>query len=243
MHTEMKYRFLIHYTLSFIGGYLGLYAIVSRADVFGNAQTANLLGVVRDLIGRDFSDMLLRIGALLIYVTAVILTVWIPEHFSTDLRFISIGIDIFAILLLGFFPSGMSPVVALYPVFFAMPFQWCTFKAPGGYNSSTIFSTNNLRQFTTALTQFLMKKDSSQRDKAKFYGMTLLSFHTGAAMSLILYMTYGLSGVWLCLIPAFYAVWLIAEDRSTAADTSVVSQKRTSAQNSYKNLSYKKKEA
>lgn len=243
MHTEMKYRFLIHYTLSFIGGYLGLYAIVSRADVFGNAQTANLLGVVRDLIGRDFSDMLLRIGALLIYVTAVILTVWIPEHFSTDLRFISIGIDIFAILLLGFFPSGMSPVVALYPVFFAMPFQWCTFKAPGGYNSSTIFSTNNLRQFTTAVTQFLMKKDTAQRDKAKFYGMTLLSFHTGAALSLILYMAYGLSGVWLCLIPAFYAVWLIAEDRSTAADTSVVSQKRTSAQNSYKNLSYKKKEA
>ena len=67
MHTEMKYRFLIHYTLSFIGGYLGLYAIVSRADLFGNAQTANLLGVVRDLIGRDFSDMLLRVGALLIY--------------------------------------------------------------------------------------------------------------------------------------------------------------------------------
>ena len=157
MHTEMKYRFLIHYTLSFIGGYLGLYAIVSRADLFGNAQTANLLGVVRDLIGRNFSDMLLRVGALLIYMAAVILTVWIPEHFSADLRFISIVIDIFAILLLGFFPSGMSPVVALYPVFFAMPFQWCTFKAPGGYNSSTIFSTNNLRQFTTAVTQFLMK--------------------------------------------------------------------------------------
>ena len=38
MHTEMKYRFLIHYTLSFIGGYLGLYAIVSRADLFGNAR-------------------------------------------------------------------------------------------------------------------------------------------------------------------------------------------------------------
>ena len=141
MHTEMKYRFLIHYTLSFIGGYLGLYAIVSRADLFGNAQTANLLGVVRDIIGRDFSDMMLRVGALLIYMTAVILTVWIPEHFSTDLRFISIGIDICAVLLLGFLPARMSPVVALYPVFFAMPFQWCTFKAPGGYNSSTIFST------------------------------------------------------------------------------------------------------
>ena len=89
MHTEMKYRFLIHYTLSFIGGYLGLYAIVSRADLFGNAQTANLLGVVRDLIGRNFSDMLLRVGALLIYMAAVILTVWIPEHFSACLLYTS----------------------------------------------------------------------------------------------------------------------------------------------------------
>lgn len=241
--NKERYRFLIHYTLSFIGGYLGLYAIVSRADLFGNAQTANLLGVVRDLIGRDFPDMLLRVGALLIYMTAVILTVWIPEHVSTDLRFISIGIDIFAILLLGFLPSGMSPVVALYPVFFAMPFQWCTFKAPGGYNSSTIFSTNNLRQFTTAVTQFLMNKDTAQRDKAKFYGMTLLSFHAGAALSLILYMYRGLSGVWICLIPALYAVWLISADRNTAVDVPAVSRSTASAGSSLRNLSYKKKEA
>ena len=39
MHTEMKYRFLIHYTLSFIGGYLGLYAIVSRADLFDTSRS------------------------------------------------------------------------------------------------------------------------------------------------------------------------------------------------------------
>lgn len=116
-------------------------------------------------------------------------------------------------------------------------------QAPGGYNSSTIFSTNNLRQFTTAVTQFLMKKDSAQCDKAKFYGMTLLSFHTGAALSLILYMTCGLSGVWLCLVPAFYAVWLISADRNTAADTPAVTRSTASDGSSFRNLSYKKKEA
>lgn len=221
MHTELKYRFLIHYTLSFIGGYLGLYAIVSRADLFGNAQTANLLYLVRDLVGRNFPDMLLRFGALAVYMSAVILTVWIPAHFSMDLRYISIGIDICAVLLLGFLPSEMSPVIALYPVFFAMPFQWCTFKAPGGYNSSTIFSTNNLRQFTSALTEFLMKKDSAQRDKAKFYGMTLLSFHTGAALSLILYMVCNIPGIWFCLIPAFGATWLVSADIRTLSPEAV----------------------
>ena len=85
--------------------------------------------------------------------------------------------------------------------------------------------------------------NDAQRDKAKFYGMTLLSFHAGAALSLILYMYCGLSGVWVCLISAFYAVWLIAADRSTAADTSIVSQKKTSAPSNYRNISYKKKEA
>ena len=88
-----------------------------------------------------------------------------------------------------------------------------------------------------------MKKDSAQCDKAKFYGMTLLSFHTGAALSLILYMTCSLSGVWLCLVPAFYAVWLISADRNTAADTPAVTRSTASDGSSFRNLSYKKKEA
>ena len=88
-----------------------------------------------------------------------------------------------------------------------------------------------------------MKKDSTQCDKAKFYGMTLLSFHTGAALSLILYMTCGLSGVWLCLVPAFYAIWLISADRNTAADTPAVTRSTASDGSSFRNLSYKKKEA
>ena len=79
-------------------------------------------------------------------------------------------------------------------------------------------------------------------DKAKFYGMTLLSFHAGAALSLILYMAYDLSGVWLCLIPAFYAVWLIAEDRHTVTAATTDFQ-NTTVSNGYKKFSYKKKEA
>lgn len=70
--------------------------------------------------------------------------------------------------------------------------------------------------------------------------MTLLSFHTGAALSLILYMTCGLSGVWLCLVPAFYSVWLIIADRNTA-DTPAVTRSSASACSSFRNLSYKKK--
>jgi len=52
----------------------------------------------------------------------------------------------------------MNPVLGLYPIFFAMAFQWCSFKGIGGYNSATVFSTNNLRQFVSAVTLFADEK-------------------------------------------------------------------------------------
>ncbi len=136
----------------------------------------------------------------------------------------------------------MSPVVAICPRVLCNAFPVVYLQGSGGYNSSTI-STNNLRQFTTAVTQFLMKKDSAQCDKAKFYGMTLLSFHTGAALSLILYMTCGLSGVWLCLVPAFYAVWLISASGIPQLIHRQLPEARLLDGSSFRNLSYKKKEA
>ena len=196
-----------------------------------------------DLVGRTDAEIFFRFSALLIYIFAMVSTVFLSHKMErTTLKFISVLIDGLAFVLLAFLPQDMDPFVALYPIFFATAFQWCSFKGADGFNSSSIFSTNNLRQFTTAVTQFLMKKDSAQCDKAKFYGMTLLSFHTGAALSLILYMTCGLSGVWLCLVPAFYAVWLISADRNTA-DTPAVTRSSASACSSFRNLSYKKKEA
>ena len=51
------------------------------------------------------------------------------------------------------------------------------------------------------------------------------------------------AGVWLCLVPAFYAVWLISADRNTAADTPAVTRSTASDGSSFRNLSYKKKEA
>ena len=39
--------------------------------------------------------------------------------------------------------DGLDPVVALYPVFFAMSIQWSSFAGARGFYSSTIFSTNN----------------------------------------------------------------------------------------------------
>ena len=70
----------------------------------------------------------------------------------------------------------MDPFIALYPVFFATAFQWCSFKGADGFNSSCIFCTNNLRQCTTGFAEYLYSKDSEALRRGIFYGKVLLSF-------------------------------------------------------------------
>ena len=53
MEKMKKYETPLHYTrylrVAFVGGFFGVYAILSFCDLFGNAQTANMIYFVTDL--------------------------------------------------------------------------------------------------------------------------------------------------------------------------------------------------
>ena len=80
MDETAQYETRLHYTLSFIGGFLGVYAILARCDFLGSAQTSNMIYLVTGILGRNFYEVLLRVGAMLLYMTAVALTVYLPKH-------------------------------------------------------------------------------------------------------------------------------------------------------------------
>lgn len=84
---------LLHFVMAFIGGYFGLYAIVARNDLFGSAQTSNLIYLVQDILGGRPLDFVIRIGALVLYSTAVALSVWLPKHTAVNNKILSILID------------------------------------------------------------------------------------------------------------------------------------------------------
>ena len=109
----------LHLTVTFIGGFMGCYAIFNRCDVFGSAQTGNLISFVMDLTGHSDPHMFFRFSALLIYIFAMVATVFLSHKLQkTTLKFVSLLIDALAFLLLGFLPEDMDPFIALYPVFF-----------------------------------------------------------------------------------------------------------------------------
>lgn len=210
MDTKTKQEAYLHYHMAFIGGFFGLYTIAAHCDLFGSAQTSNLLFLIKSIVGGDVYDILIRLGALLLYCLGILLTVWLPKHSDISLPLLSIIIDSIAALILGFLPKNLNPLIALYPVFFAMAFQWCCFRGIEGCNSATTFSTNNLRQFIIASYDYLTTKKADKRIRIQFYGCTLAAFHIGAAISYIAYLLCGIHSIWFVLIPAAAALLRLA---------------------------------
>ena len=86
--------------------------------------------------------------------------------------------------------------------FLPQHFNGAALKGARGFSSSTIFSTNNFRQFTAALTEVVLNQNEEQKDKARFFGGTLVSFHAGVAVSFLLWQMFHVHDAWFVLIPA-----------------------------------------
>ena len=70
----------IHFNMAFIGGYLGVHAILSFSNLLGNAQTSNLISMVTSLLSGDWQQLRQRIGGMLLYMAAIALTVYLPPR-------------------------------------------------------------------------------------------------------------------------------------------------------------------
>lgn len=201
-----------HFIMAVCGGFFGGYAIFGRMAVFGSAQTANLIEMVGDILGRNLTDASLRLGALLLYVAAMVIFAVLRKKTPLNLKYLAIAIDAAAAAASAAMPGQMDPVLALYPVFFAMSFQWCVFKGAEGYACSTIFSTNNLKQTVLSLTEYFLAGEDEQGKrteslkKGRFFGETILFFHLSVAAAFLALHMMGLSAVWLVVLPLFAAL-------------------------------------
>lgn len=201
MSKELKQEILLHYTMSFIGGIFAIYALLEHSNVFGSAETSNMILLVNDLLQWDLFHISIRLGSLFVYALGITLTLWMAKYHSDMQKRVCIIIDCFAALILGFLPENIHPVIALYPVAFAMSIQWCTFRGVRENTSATTFSTGNFRQLVTLIFHYITEKNLEDLSRIKFYVFTMLSFHTGIAFIYIIQPYISKQCIWLVFIP------------------------------------------
>ncbi len=201
MDREIRKEKVLHHAVSVVGGFLGGYAIFNHCDLFGNAQTANLIHLVGKIFSADFSGIVFLLLAAASYFAGNTFCVIAEKFIKFDLKCISLIFTSCAVVIIGIFPHVSNHYVALLPILFVTPIQWNAYRTAAGYASSTIFSTNNYRVTVMSLTRYLIDKDKKQADQAKFFGMTLLCFHTGVALSCVTGLFLGTESIWFCFIP------------------------------------------
>lgn len=189
-----------HHAMAAVGGFFGVYALLVRGGTFGSSETSNLIYLVVAGLDGTWGSALVRLGSTACYIAGIVFAVlWRRYGRGLRLRVLSIAVDLAACLLLAWIPAETDPILALYPMFFATAVQWLAYSQAAGYNCATIFSTNNLRQFTEGVTEFLCAREPEQLRKLKFYGGTLVCFHLGVAWGWWCTGRWGISGIWGCV--------------------------------------------
>ena len=110
---QVSYGLPIHFLMAFCGGFFGSYAVFNRMSVFGNAQTANLIELIGAVLGRDFPDALLRLGAFLVFVSALVLSVPLERQLHRKAKYLTLAVEAAIATAISFFPEDMNPIAAV----------------------------------------------------------------------------------------------------------------------------------
>ena len=210
MNREAK----IHYLVSFVGGFLGIFPIVNASHFLGSAQTSNLIDILLGFFNGNGQSVLFHAGGAFLYALAIFLVTFLPKHTKINIKILSMIVDIAAGFTMWLFPveKNLSLTLYLYPTFFSLAFQWCSFKGAYGFSSSTIFSSNNFRQFISALTEIFCNGNKSFSLQARFFGLTLLCFHLGIAAAWLGWHFLGNTAFLLVIVPSFFVVFDIIKN-------------------------------
>ena len=192
---------VLHWTMPVVGGFLGTYAILTHNGTFGSAETGNMMELAVEVTSLELDTVAVRLLAFLVFGAAIVISYLLTTYSKWNMRKLAIWIDAIGLLTTVFLPDSLDPIAGLYPIFFCAAFQWGTYCGAEGYNSASIFITNNYKQLLLAWTRYFIEKDRKLLAKAVLYSMTVISFFAGACIGCFSVYSWGKYGAFVCLIP------------------------------------------
>lgn len=215
--TKNHWEALLHWNFALVGGFLGAYAILLHLGNFGSAQTGNLMEMAASLVSGEWYDVLLRFFPLPLFGAGVVLSFILTNDTNINMKKMAVLVDAAGLVIASFLP--LEPVmVGLYPIFFCSAFQWGVYSSSNGYNSATIFSSNNFKQAVLGWTQYIRTKDKEYRKKGILYTNTVLSFFIGACYGAWAVKLFAVRAAYLGFVPLATG-WILAEKHRRALES------------------------
>ena len=190
----------LQWLMTLVGGFLGTFAITQHAGIFASAQTGNVMEIAVELISLKTGMIGYRLLAVLIFATGIVLAYILTNYTKLNMRKLALWVDAFGLLASSLLPLE-SVFIGTYPIFFCSAFQWGVYSAADGFNSSSIFTTNNFKQCLIGLTQYVLTKDRVFRKKAVMYTNSVICFVLGCLLGVWSVNTFAASGAYVAFLP------------------------------------------
>ena len=84
--TDNQWEVLMHWLLTLVGGFMGTYAVLLHAGNFGSAQTGNIMEMAADLVSMEWSKVLLRLIAFIIFGFGVVSAYLLTNYTKLNMR-------------------------------------------------------------------------------------------------------------------------------------------------------------
>ena len=216
---------ILHWNISLVGGFLGAYAILLHVGNFGSAQTGNLMEMGAELVSMEWFNVLLRLAALVLFGLGVASAYLLTNFTKINMRKLALWVDAAALALASMLPLEPA-LVGIYPIFFASAFQWGVCSGADGFNSATIFMTNNFKQSVLGWLQYGLTKDKEFKRKAILYTYTVISFFLGVVLGAWAVGQFGIYSAYVGFLPlavarTFIAVGTAPLESETPEETAV----------------------
>lgn len=214
---------ILHWNVSLVGGFLGAYAILLHTGNFGSAQTGNMMEMGVELVSMEWKNVILRLIAMVIFGGGVASAYLLANFTRINMRKLAIWVDAAALSLASLLPLKPA-LVGIYPIFFASAFQWGVYSGADGFNSATIFMTNNFKQSVLGWVQYALTKDKEFKRKAVLYTYTVTSFFVGVILGALAVGWFGIYGAYVGFLPLaaariFIAIGTAPVENETPAET------------------------
>ena len=200
-------KYYIFELLTLAAGMMGLYTYNLRGEVFSNAQTGNIVKMALAFGKCRFSEGVYYFIPFIAYVLGTIISEILPEKVR-EAHFVRwdtllVGIEIFALLMVGLMPLTWPDQVVQVIINFLCSMQFNTFRQAEGVPMATTFLTNHVRQIGISIARVIRHHELEHEAgiKAWRHAKLILAFFIGGAVMTFASDYLQEKSIWLAVIP------------------------------------------
>ena len=186
--------------ITFLGGFMDAYTIMTRGGIFANNQTGNMAKLGIHFAQQNWKGVNECFFVMFCCVLGACFS-QVVQHklhwFQGDWRKRGLLLLAFALFLSGFVPTTIPHVYVGAAFTFLAGFQSCLFRKWEGAAHNTIVSTGNLRSIGLYLYDALDKNQNQEWSKLARYVMVAFSFAVGCAVGALVCTQMGIRASWL----------------------------------------------